>query len=437
MRDDDDDEIGPEEETGPEVTDEIFSASVFEGVPDEDEDETQDPEVVLVPDPEVDAPLEEPAEPKSKNKGQSKKRASKPKPDSAPEPATDTEASAAPAEEREVRYERLSSIRIEYKHWQNPRQRTGLEDAKIKALAESISARSTTDETGIVTAGLKQPLDVVSIKANGGTVLLAIDGQRRTRAMEYLGLPSDTLVPVFYYKPEPIDWTPAVAAELLLEVVEMASTREGLSSFELADVAQRLRGSKDDDTGKEYTMAKIAKAIDRSESWCSKILGAMKTATPALLLKWQRGEVTDEQFKDLAATKEPSKQKSALNAVIEARTTGDTRGARTLAKEAKVIAKRDEPKPKPKKPAKGEQTSIDTPPPMRPTPGAILDDLVRVADERPPTHDYVRGIMDGLRYARGAIDPKNFGKPWGAYMALVMGDAPTKAKPAKAKKPKK
>jgi len=422
------DETDELDDTEPELTDEI------EGDPYAEE--TPDPEVVLVPDPEAEAPTDEPEVPKSKNKGQSKKRASKPKSDSAPVAAA-TEEPAAPAEEREVRYERLSSIRIEYKHWQNPRQRTGLEDAKIKALAESISARSTTDETGIVTAGLKQPLDVVSIKANGGTVLLAIDGQRRTRAMEYLGLPSDTLVPVFYYKPEPIDWTPAVAAELLLEVVEMASTREGLSSFELADVAQRLRSSKDEDTGKEYTMAKIAKAIDRSESWCSKILGAMKTATPALLLRWQKGEVTDEQFKDLATTKEPAKQKAALEAVVEAKSSGDARAARTLAKEAKVIAKRDQ---KPKKPAKGEQTSIDTPPPMRPTPGAILDDLIRVADERPPTHDYVRGIMDGLRYARGAIDPKNFGKPWGAYMALVMGESPPKAarsKPVKAKKPKK
>lgn len=397
--------------------------------------ENEDAVSEVAHEPEVSFEPEWTDEPEPKSSSKSKKSSAKRAAASLPEPEV-TE--PAPAEERVVRYARLSEIRIEHKFWQNPRTRSGLEDAKIKALADSISARSTTDEAGVVTAGLQTPLDVVPIKSNGEVILLAIDGQRRTRAMEYLGLPSDTLVPVFYYKPDPVDWTPMVAAELLLEVVEMAATREGLSSFELAEVAARLRDSKDADTGKEYTMAKIAKAIDRSESWCSKMLGAMKAATPALLLKWKKGEVTDEQFKDLAATKEPSKQKAALEAVVEAKSSGDARGARSLAKEAKVIAKRDEPKPK--KLAKGEQASLDTPPPMKPPPGAILDDLIRLSNERPPTHDYVRGIMDGIRYARGGVDPQNFSKPWSAYMALVTGEAPSKpkgkAKPAKAGKAK-
>jgi hypothetical protein len=52
---------------------------------------------------------------------------------------------------------------------------------------------------------------------------------------------------------------------------------------------------------------------------------------------------------------------------------------------------------------------------------AVLDDIVSQADKRPPTSDYVKGLVDMARYKIGQITADDFKKPWHAWLARVAG----------------
>ena len=346
-----------------------------------------------------------------------------------------------------VRYVRLGDLRTEYKLWTNPRSVTGLDDQSIGELAASIKhyTRSEVD-SGVTYVGIQDPLKVVMIRRNGTVDHLVVDGQRRLRATQIAVPIDDALVPVIDREPAPVEWTQELADKYLLEALETVGTRAGLSSFELSESADRLRKSKDPTTGKEYTLATISRAVGRSESWVSKILTARGAASPKLMLTWQSGEITDEQFKDLAVAK-PAAQAKAAEAVVDARKQGNKVTGRTLAKETKAAAKATKaakavPEPKAGKPTKASKTSskdggqeeMPATAPRKPPPFAVIEDLLGLADKRPPTHDYVKGLMDGARWASGLMDAGLFGKPWQAYMHHVQGTPAGKAGKASKKR---
>jgi len=364
--------------------------------------------------------------------------------------AADPSTADPPEGQRAIRYVAFSTLLLETKWWANPRSQTGLDDASIEELTQSILSDTTSSEVEEhvqTVAGVRVPLEVVQIFINGAVVNLVIDGQRRYRAVEKADLPPDTLIPVFDLESEPVTWTRELADKYLLRALDAVGTRAGLSSFELSEAAQRLRGSRDPDTGKDFILAKIAQAIRRSESWVSKILAAREHASPKLLLSWKTGEITDEQFKDLAAERDPGKQRDAASRVVEARKEGDKTGARVHAKEQRIAAQAE---PKPAKPPKASATKAPSskakapraqaplplpPPPARPVQPvkpltkpsyAVVDDFLAMATKKPPTHDYVRGLMDGARWVVGLKDAATFAKPWQAYMRHVQGIKPTK-----------
>lgn len=351
------------------------------------------------------------------------------------------------------RYARLGDLVLEYKYWANPRSHTGLGDDEIKDLADSIMQESRQVDSDTY-AGVRVPLEVVRIAGpNAEIVTLVIDGQRRYKACK-LGLGKtfpDALLPVIDLEAEPVEWTKELADKYLVRALDGVGTRAALSSFELSESAERLRNSRDPSTGKEYTLAAIAHAVRRSESWVSKILAARRTATPKLIAMWRKGEITDEQFKDMAAARDPERQAAAAEKVAEARTVGDKGRARTLAKEQRLVASQQKaaapatpsagkasgkPSPTPaaapahKPVVSGPQ--IELPPARKPPNFAVIQDFLGLADERPPTHDYVRGVMDGARWATGLMEADKLAKPVKQYMAMVQG-APPKAKAPKAK----
>lgn len=367
---------------------------------------------------------------------------------------------------------RLSELVTEFRYWRNPRSVTGLGDDELRDLAASITRLSTQvlrdeDTEQQLVAGILDPLKVVMIDGpNSAVVNLVIDGQRRYRAAEIAFKDGvDPLIPVIDREPVPVTWTQEMANRYLLESLETVATREGLSSFELSESADQLRKSRDPDTGKDYTLAKIAQAIGRSESWVSKILKARSLATPKLLHQWQTGEITDEQFKDLAEERDPERQRAAAEEVGAARAVGDKSSSRVLAKEYRAKAQEAKPaKPEatgskrkaekaptakgaPKAVVRGPQAELPVvppaPPPRKPPSFAVIEDFVGMAKKRPPTHDYVKGLMDGASWASGLKDAAEFGKPWQAYSARVAGESARKpAKPAKkaskpARRPKK
>lgn len=357
-----------------------------------------------------------------------------------PDDSDDSDGELEPAElpvHAPTRWARMSELYLEYKFWVNPRSMTGLDDERIGALAASILRGTKSNETEVF-AGIEDPLEVVQIDTNAGVINLIVDGQRRYLATKFAKLGDDVLIPVVDLEPEPVKWTGTLAGKYLARALEKVGTREGLSSFELSESAERLRSSTDPDTGKDYTLAAVAATVGRSESWVSKVLAARERATPALLLSWKKSEITDEQFKDLAAVDKRA-QKKAASDVVEARKSGDLTGARTAAKEKKALAvakdkAKDAAAAEGKKPTKkGEQSSLDLPPPRKPPPFAVVEDMLSTAAAHPPTHDYVKGMMDALKWDRGLMDAANFAKPWSHYMERI-SDTSAKAKKAKVKK---
>ncbi len=334
-----------------------------------------------------------------------------------------------------TRMVRLSELQLEAPNWTNPRQFSGMKAADLTALGESIERD-----------GIKTPLRVQQVlAAEGEIILLVIDGQRRKLAADHIGLKGSTPIPVIDVSPDPIEMTEDEADRLLDDALTTLD-REGISSYELVDVAARLKAR-----GK--TLDYIAPRIRRSPSWVSKMLKAQGHASEVLLAKWKRGDVTDEQFKELAEVREPEAQRAAVEAVVEARKAGDKTEARVRSKETLATARASDDR---KAPAcepgtqqglrlvspdpttiSGGSASADAstrdapkPPPMRAR--AALEDVLALSAKRPPTDDYVKGILHGVEFALGKIDADGFSRAWGKYTERVAGAKPArKAKETK------
>lgn len=333
-----------------------------------------------------------------------------------------------------TRFVPLKNLRLEIGMWTNPRTQTGLDKDKIAELAASIKQHHSDDRCGVL-----DPPHVQQVTVNGELYDLVIDGQRRVRSASTV-LSKDTLIPVYDLNPTPRELTQDVADELLMIALDMGSKREGLSSFELSEVAEDLRK-------RNKTLAQISKAINKSESWISKILKARATASPKLMKSWRSGEITDEQFKSLAEEKDETAQAKQADAVVEARRSGDKSEARARAAEVRETKKTERvaervtnghgkrPNGVGKPVVAGPQLDLiksdpakPTPPKAKPISQAVFEDLRHMASKRPPTHDYVKGIMDGVAYAMGVKNPTEFGKPWLVYIARHNGGSITKPK---------
>lgn len=362
----------------------------------------------------------------------------------------------------------ISSLHLEHKLFKNPREFTGLAGTQeFEELRASIKSE-----------GLLDPPKVVKVKTgtNGSWLSLVWDGQRRVLAGE-LELGKEATIEVIDLHEDPIDLTPAVARDLMIKALHVGGKRQGLSSYELALVAEDLRKQ-------DEKLSVIAHAIDKSESWVSKFLKAKANATPKQMFAWKKGEITDEQFKDLAAEKADD---ATTDAVVDARKKGNKAEARETvkevaetakqkrkrvkdekiaakeaAKEAKAKAKADAlEKKKAEKADKkfsragGQQLALNgastnhqpelplaaapakaPAPPKKITPSKVtLEEMVSLSQKRPPTHDYVKGVLDGVRYVLGDLNAEDFGKPWAQYLTRLGGTAKTASpKKAKAKK---
>lgn len=365
----------------------------------------------------------------------------------------------------------LKDLVLEYGPWKNPRRLTGLSDESIDALATSIASHTFSAGADIF-AGIQDPLLVVLVKAKSSVITLILDGQRRylaaNRNFQGRGREGgDVLIPVRWRFEEPVDLTPALAAQLLAETLETAGTREGLASPELVDSAISLRESINTDTDKPYTLEEIGTKIGRGAPWISRMITAVKHATPKLRHSWETGEISDEKFLALAAERDQAEQERAAAAEEAARKAGDKATARAIAREtqaraksdakaakkaaeeAKARAKAEAKAAKAKKKPDSKQAELPTVAPTskvvpKPEPKAeapkapkpmsrvITDEYLSLAKRTPPTHDYVKGVMHGIAAAAGAMDPDGFAKPWHAYVARASGK-PQTAKKGKGK----
>lgn len=374
----------------------------------------------------------------------------------------------AEIEARAPRWARLGDLLLDYKHWRNPRTLTGLDPVSLQALADDIRKKSVPTGATIM-AGVEEALWVVRIQGTKNKVdELVIDGQRRMRAMEMTDLGPDALVPVRDMEPEPVAWSKDLAQRYLRAVHKNVALREGLSAFELSESAEDLRASNDPDTGNVTTIGKIAEILGRSESWVSKILTARKGASPNLLERWRKGEISEEQFRDLATGTRGQEQDQEAEKIAAARAGGDKAGARQSAKEKKEIARREaqakrdkakadkeaakakkradrEAARASKKQGKGKRGAVvsgpqadlplaaaepekpaPAPPPPKPLQRVIVDDVITMVERKPPTHDLVKGVILGILVATGRKDMSELPKQWHQYVQHASGTAPAK-----------
>lgn len=313
--------------------------------------------------------------------------------------------------QRSVRY---GDLVLEYGAWKNPRLFTGLDEASITELSGDIKHRGLLD--GILIQRVRNGSDSTWIE-------LVIDGQRRLKALPGAGYGKDAMIPVIDFTDEILpEMNEEAAIKLLDDMAAKGAHREGLSSYEQAANAARMKAA-----GRSNQA--IGRAIRRDASWVSRMLTARDSASPKLMASWKAGEVTDEQFKDLATVKETRDQNKALEETKALRDEGDRSEARHKAKEIAANAREAS---KPSKPEKKAEPSA--PKPERKAPGRVLlEELVSIGEKRKPNHDYVKGLMDGARYALGDLSPEEFSSPWRKYIARIEGSG----KPARKTKPKK
>lgn len=339
-------------------------------------------------------------------------------------------------------------LELEHPNWHNPRTITGMSNDSIRELADDIKAR-----------GMRARPTVLQVKNGDGKIHnLVLDGQRRTLASR-LAFGKGYEIEVEDYSTEAVELNQETATKIMLHVLKDVSTRSNLGSYEQLAVAVALR-----DQG--VKPPRIAAAIGRDASWVTRFLAAHEKADAKLLSDWRAGAITDEQFKDLAALP-PKKQAVLLEKTEELRKQG-AKGkaeARTLVKDAKedqkrrteiknlakAVTKTEKPDKKPDKkkaqPALDPKILTEPPkpaakPPM--TSRVMLEEIVAMATKKAPLHEYVKGVMDGVRHALGLVDPAEFATPWHTYLARLPGTrskalrAPQKKKPrVQASKPKR
>lgn len=330
----------------------------------------------------------------------------------------------------------LWRLRLAVGAFHNPRTETGLEEAEIEDMAASIEG-----------GGLFQPLIVQAVhrpddEPDEEPVYLVLNGQRRYLALEALRkrgkLASDFDVPCNTWRAEPVVLDDAVAAELYDVALDAGLRQAGLSTYEVLAAASSLadRGVK---------QVAIAQRIKRSEAWVSRMLKAWYNSTPALRDSLRKRDITDEQFKDLAAVK-VELQAKATTEIVELRAKGGAAGRSEAAERSRrqaAEAKQAEVEEAQAKIAKRQSAQIElapvkpAPAKERSTPAAVvratLDELVALRAHRPKT-PYVRGVLDGAALLKGDLELRQMDPVWRRFLdSLATKTAPSPAKKHKSR----
>lgn len=313
----------------------------------------------------------------------------------------------------------LDNLVLEHRLWKNPRTITALSAPELDDLGEDLLER-----------GQKTALLVQQVKNDDGSIIeLVLDGQRRCLALERMcrnkkRAKSSVELNVDDYLPSPVELTIESSDRMLLDALAVGIKRAGLSSFEQTEAALQLRTH-----NPERTMADIGQAIGRSESWVSRMVRARKLASNALQQAWAKGKVTDEQFKDLADINPHDRQDEALSEALGLREKGSreekaearnkikevSQKAKAAAKATKEPSKKAAKKQGKKAKVNGHKPSAEVFSKSKP----MLAEIVALKEKKKPSDPYVKGLMDGTRYALGEVSPDEFAPAWRTYLKQV------------------
>ena len=336
--------------------------------------------------------------------------------------------SSVQAEAPELRTLPVRDLNLALGDFTNPRTITGLGKDDISELSRDIKER-----------GLQVRPQVFELTKDGVVHWVIKDGQRRILALNLLKVDS-VEVEVVGKK----EYSPEVAAEMIMGALADVGHREGLSSYEQTAAAARLLS-----LGTSQTV--IGNRIKRSKAWVSTMLAAWRKSTDELKAEWKIGKVTDEQFKDLANVP-TEKQPEALADITSLREKGDRAAARKAAKE---VSEKATGKPVPRKievvtwdpktkrevvtkmPIKEAQKKglVRNEKEVGPRPGVrSIEEYakLRTLPLRGHRTPYVRGMLDMAAFAVGALSPEKFDPSWKGFLKM-MASAMAKASAAASK----
>lgn len=270
--------------------------------------------------------------------------------------------------------------------FENPRTASGLNKASIVELANSIAAD-----------GLQDPLVVWCCEKDKVVHNVIVRGQRRYRA---IGLLIEQERAGALQKGVPVTYVhaPDLLSAHRIALIDVAQRVE-LSSAELAEAMEKLHGL-------GLNQKEIAKSLNKSETWVSRIMSAYASAIPALRTAWRRGDIPDVDAKQLASM--PAEQQERLLAEYVATRKSGGRAARGEAKKKLDAA------PRPRVTRKGE-------------PGKEISYYVRLAGlyrdamarKGKKLPDYVRGMLHAFRFAIGEEDENVFEKAWSRVESIA------------------
>jgi ParB-like chromosome segregation protein Spo0J len=326
---------------------------------------------------------------------------------------------------------RVDQLKLSFGEFVNPRTITGLTKGEIAELADDIQAR-----------GLRTKPEVHKLTKDGEVHYVVEDAQRRVLALTKLGV-KEVEVSILSER----EYTPEVAAEMMMSALGNAMHREGLSSYEQAEAAARLlEGKKDQKT--------IGQALGRSKTWVSYMLNAWKKSTPELRAQWKAGLFTDEQFKNLADVPAP-KQVEAAADITTLREKGDRAAARKVAKEAsekeigkpvprkievvtwdpktkkEVVTKVSRAEAEKKGIVRTENAPTATPVPRPPIRMVEEYAKLRKMKMKGPRDSYVRGMLDMAAFVVGELGQAKFEPAWAKFCTSMIPVHAAKTKPEK------
>lgn len=289
------------------------------------------------------------------------------------------------------------ALTLEGNDFANPR--VHIEAKPLAELAESIREH-----------GLLYNLCVWKTKDEKGNALnVVVDGGRRLRAIGMLvkDRKAGTLkekVPVRFVVAKTLQEARVAALVGNIQRVE-------LTSYETALAMQALK-----EEGMEQKA--ISKSINKSPTWVSRQLSALRNSTILTLKAWRQSKISDDAVQDLC--KLPgAEQDRRLQSILDHLDSGKDSNGKTT-REAKATARKE---------AKGSDSKNIDPREIKPArPSADkLGRFIEVCAKAKKKDRYVIGMLHAFKFMNGDLGPGEFDKEWLAFAeknGMYKSDAP-------------
>lgn len=266
-----------------------------------------------------------------------------------------------------------NELKLEGLGFTNPR--SFVNEESIRELADDIETKKAIVE------------NIVAWRTEGpnGPELIVLDGKRRTLALDVLisegrskGLEESVPVVVF-------EGSKAEAQMMALSSIH----KEPLPTFDIAKALYELSENEN------VPQKDLAKQINKSQPYISRLLTTYRKAGGDLLKVWRDSDIPLDTVMDIASIPEED-QIAAIKEQISTRSKGGKRAASEARAKVKSASGQNP------RPSSKQITEL-----------LVLGDTTNADNSSNP---YVRGLMDGLKFANGLVGLGEFENAWSKHL---------------------